>query len=273
MKTIIVATDYSPIAENAVNFAADVAEEQQARLVVFNSFTVPLHASNTRFSAHAFQEMLDANLNRLKKITETLSESRNITIIHESIYAFVDDEVTALIDKYNADLIVFGMAKKTVEQSLWGNTTTTAIKKMRFPVLAVPEGAVYAGVKKVLFACDNIETVPDTIFNRINEIGAKLKAEIEIFHVEETLEKLKEDDQNTLPEILEKEENDGIMYFYKSVRSNAVIEEIEKEIINFNADLLIMIPRQHGFWESLVHRSKTRAMAAGLKVPLLSIPV
>jgi nucleotide-binding universal stress UspA family protein len=273
MKTIIVATDYSPVAENAVIYAANIAKDQGARLIVFNSFSLPVHASNTLFSAHAFQEILDANLDDLKKRTEIISKDYNITVIPECIYSFVEDEILGLIEKYSADLVVLGMQKKTVEQSLWGNTTTAAIKKLKFPVLAVPEGAVFTGIKNALFACDDLTAIPASIFSRINDFAARIKAEIEIFHVDETLEKLKGEDQNTLPEVLKSEDSDGIMYFYKNVRSNAVIEEIEKEIIAFKADLLIMIPRKHGFWDSIVHRSKTRVMAAGLQIPLLSIPV
>ncbi len=57
------------------------------------------------------------------------------------------------------------------------------------------------------------------------------------------------------------------------MRSNAVIKEIEDEIIEFNADLLIMVPKKCVFWESFVHRSKKRIMASGLDIPFLSIPI
>jgi hypothetical protein len=52
-----------------------------------------------------------------------------------------------------------------------------------------------------------------------------------------------------------------------------VIWEIEKEIIDSNSNLLVMIPKKYGFWESLIHRSKTREMASGLNIPMLSIPI
>ncbi|MNX96122.1 hypothetical protein D3C86_1284240 [compost metagenome] len=61
-------------------------------------------------------------------------------------------------------------------------------------------------------------------------------------------------------------------YIYKTVRSNAVINEIEKEIKRYQADILVMVPKKYGFWDSLVHKSKTRIMASGLDVPLLSFP-
>jgi len=65
----------------------------------------------------------------------------------------------------------------------------------------------------------------------------------------------------------------GIQYFYKNVESSAIIKEIKNEILSYQPDVIIMVPNRYGFWASVVHRSKTRMMAAGLDVPLLSIPL
>lgn len=47
---------------------------------------------------------------------------------------------------------------------------------------------------------------------------------------------------------------------------------IAAEIKEIKADFLVMMPQKRGFWEAVVHRSKTRLMASGLQIPLLSIP-
>ena len=68
------------------------------------------------------------------------------------------------------------------------------------------------------------------------------------------------------------EEFEDISCSYKNLGSNNVVQAIENEIKEVNAKLLIMIPQKHGFWESMIHRSKTRIMASDLSIPLLSIP-
>lgn len=104
-------------------------------------------------------------------------------------------------------------------------------------------------------------------------MAISLNAEVEVFHVNGAIEELQS--ENAL--LPEKDAIGsglaGVSYYYKNVKSNAVIKEIEKEIKAFDADLLIMIPNKYGFWASLVHRSKTRVMASGLEIPLFSIPV
>ena len=185
----------------------------------------------------------------------------------------MEDELKSLIDEYQANLVVLGMPSKTLEQDLLGNTTTSVIKNLRTPVLAVPAEAKFEGTKKVLFACDMLKGVSELLLSRIKNLALIIGAEVEVLLINETIEELK--DKGADPLIYENVSHqlDGIDYYYKNLRSDSIIHSIEQEIKNFQADLLIMVPEKHGFWDSMIHRSKTRIMAAGLHIPLLSIPI
>jgi len=273
MITILAATDFSPIADNAVEYAAAFAKQFDARLVLFNAFELPMHVANSFISASGFQDLLNENETRLKEKALLIASTYDIDVAYETKFSFVGEELEVLLDKYNANLIVLGMAARTLEQDLLGNTTTAAIRNLKFPVLAVPMSAKFEGMKKMLFACDVLKGVSADVLSRIKRLAAELKAEIEVFHVDEKIETLKARDSDlSAPGVI----NDGlagITYSYKNVQSGSVIREIKKEIIASKTELLIMVPEEHGFWASLVHKSKTRMMAAGLEIPLLSIPL
>lgn len=269
--TIIVATDFSDVATNAEEYAAAIAKNNNAKLVLFNSFVIPMHAANSLLPGSSFQKLLNENEIRLIERSLSLSIAYEIEVDHESAFSFVEDELKRLIVKYDAGLVVLGMRTKTLEQDLWGNTTTTAIKKLKFPVLAVPVGAKFECVKKVLFACDVLSGISERVLMHIKELALNLNAEVEVFNVNEALEELKEKDLQATSAI--DDGLAGITYYYKHVRSHTVIKEIEKEIEIFKADMLIMVPKKYGFWASLVHTSKTRMMASGLRIPLLTIPI
>ena len=100
-----------------------------------------------------------------------------------------------------------------------------------------------------------------------------LKAEVEIFHVEKSVDQLKTEVNDTETVVAIEEVLKDVPHYYKNVESDQVVRVIEEEIININADLLIMVPQKYGFLESLIHRSKTRLMASNNNVPLLSIPL
>lgn len=271
MRTFIVATDFSPIAENALTYAAAGASIVQGKIILFNAFKLPLHASNTILSVENVQHMVDKNIAALNKKAEELRKEYDIDVQVESTLLNAEDEIERLMAKYQAEMVVMGMAKRSIEQDLLGNTTTNIIQKLKFPVLAVPEGVTFTGIKRILYACDVVRGIHKTILDRIKEMAKNWNAEVEVFSVQQKIDKLLDEPLHPINQL--KEDMEGIQYFYKNVESNAIIKEINNEILAYKPDVVIMTPNRYGFWASVVHRSKTRMMAAGLDVPLLSIPL
>jgi nucleotide-binding universal stress UspA family protein len=217
--------------------------------------------------------MIDHNKEALKERARRLSDTYSIEVGYESTLLDFDKELDGLIAKHDAGLVVLGMAARSFEQDLFGNTTTSLIMKLKYPVLAVPRDVKFQGIKKILFACDMLHPVHQNILHKIKAVAIGHGAEVQILHVHRNMEKVQSAQQdkptaNAIDTALE-----DIPHSYKSVKSSEVIRELEKEINEINADLLIMVPNKYAFPESLIHRSKTRMMASNNKVPLLSIPV
>ncbi|URM35568.1 universal stress protein [Flavobacterium anhuiense] len=270
--TIIAATNFSDIANNAVAYAAGLAKATGAKLVLFNSFSLSVHSANSHITADAMQKQIDRAISKLENVAKEIADSFQIQTAAICTYSFLEDELPRIIKETNADAVVMGMAERSFEQELLGNSTTTAIKNLQIPVLAVPQAARFVNIKKVLYACDSLSFSAIKKFSWIKNTLGGFGAEIEFFTVDDKLDDLKEEQQRILMNSNIEKEFEDVKYLYKTVRSNAVINEIRKEIKNYEADLLIMVPQKYGFWDSLVHRSKTRILAAGLDIPLLSFP-
>jgi nucleotide-binding universal stress UspA family protein len=273
METILAATDYSKLAENAVHYAAGAARMSGYRLILLNDFSVSLHAGNTRLSAETFEELIDENRLLLESKALLLSDQYGIEVIAEATFSFIDHAIREVVERYQPKAIVMGMEEKSLEQELLGNTTTFIIKKIQTPVLAVPACARFTVPKKVIFACDVLNGVSEQVLAQIKNIAVITKAEIEILIINETVQELKDLSAGTNALNRIDEGLEGIDYYYKNVRSDSIIKGIAGEVKTSGADLLIMVPEKHGFWGSVVHRSKTRIMASGLHIPLLSIPI
>ncbi len=272
MKTIIVATDFSVEAENAVEYAGAAARETESKLVLFHLYKIPVHTLNSRVGPRSFDELYNASKKRLATRVEEIEDKYQIQV--EAAWHKEDfyEELKYNLTTHNASLLVLGMPKKSFEQDLMGNTTTGVIHRLQFPILAVPEGAKFDGIHTILFAADALKEIQKESQESIKEIADAFGAhKVEILHVSDKVEEIKKKGTKEATEKLFNEGENDTQYFYKNVESKAVVEEIQKEITNVKADLLIMIPNQYGFWASLVHRSKTRMMASGLEIPLLSL--
>ena len=270
--TIIAATNFSTIAGNAVTYAAELAKATGAKLILFNSFSLSVHSANSLITAESMQKQMDKAALRVQTLGEEIADLFKISVESICSYSFLEDELPAIIDQTNADLVVMGMAERSLEQDLLGNTTTSVIKNLNIPILAVPQNARFQNAKKILYACDTLSLSSIRRFSWIREVIGNLGSEIEFFSVDEKLDEIREEQGKILLNSSIEKKFEDVKYIYKNVRSNAVIDEIKKEIKNFEADILVMAPQKYGFWDSLIHRSKTRIMAAGLDIPLLSIP-
>jgi len=273
MKTLIVATDFSKEAENAAEYACSAAKLMKTKVLLFNSFSIPLHVSNARLPASVFKELLENNTLALKNRATELSEKYSVEVEYESSFVQLGDELNALFAKHEAKMVIMGTSARSLDQDLFGNSNTTAILKLRFPVLAIPNGVSFRPIKRILYACDVLRGINVRILNEIKDVAAIMDAEVEIFHVQNNLRKLESNSNEIVDTEPITDALEGVSHYYKNIESETIIDEIKNEIARINADLLIMVPQRYGFWQSLTHRSKTRIMASQSDVPLLSIPI
>lgn len=270
--TIIATTNYSDTARNAVTYAAGITRATNAKLILFNSFVLSVHSANSLISAEETQKELDKAVLRLETLGKEIADLFKIEVQCFCSHCFLEDELSALIDSTGAALVVMGMAERSFEQDLLGNTTTSFIKNIDIPILAVPLNARFQKVRKVLYAFDTLSFPATKRFSWIKHVIRSLDIEIELFSVDESVAEIKKRDKVLVTDEVSGKEFEDVKYIYKTVRSNAVIHEIEKEIKHYQADILVMVPKKYGFWDSLIHKSKTRIMASGLDIPLLSFP-
>ncbi len=269
MNTIVAATDYSDIAENAVEYAAGIAKLKNERLILLNDIEVAFHAENAQLSPGDFEALYQKNGTRLQQRASSLEEKYGIEVLPKTTNSIVESELNKLIAEYDIYMVVMGMASRSRYQEIWGNTTTKIIKKLPVNVLAVPAKAKFEGLKKVLFAFDALHGVSEELLARVKNIALIANAEVEVLLINKSREKTNEEDFYSLQTI--DAHFEGIPYHYENVNADSVVEGIRMEVIRSNADLLVMAPQKHGFWDSFVHRSKTRGMASGLDIPLLSV--
>lgn len=271
MKTIIVCTDFSQEAENATHYAASVAKENKYRIILFNLQTISIHALNAQASADFFYTQTLKNQKKLEDKATALKTLYTIDTGHHLASGNFIEELEKCIQLHECDFIVMGMAEKTLEQKLLGNSVTRAIHRIKKPILIVPAHIEYTGIRKILFAYDTHKSMTWSAMNDIYYFINEFNAEVEVFNVSERLEDFAEVihdiDLNSGYDL------DDIKYSFKMIQSIEVIKAIEEEIRLTGPDLLTMVPYKYNLVESLFHRSKTAIMAYKNKIPLLSIPL
>lgn len=272
VKRMLVLTDFSDAASNAASYAAAMAHQLNTKmLMLYHSYepaAVPAAAL-----APLTGEIADSPELIREKITELKNRLKELIPFKTKIEVRADERnllraVNILAGQHHFGLVVTGITGKSrLKKALIGSNTIGLAKDCSVPLLIVPPEAVFQTIKKVVFACDLkpvSETIPIlAIKTFIHALGARLL----ILNVEYKEKRLKPD---TIKEIAELHEIWGqrqVEYHY------IAHEDVARGIMEFadqqQAEMVITVPRQYGFFESIFHRSTTMKLAFHSSLPLL----
>lgn len=279
MKTILVPTDFSDCANNALNFAIEMAKISPVEIVVIHVLelaeTVYIdYAGPTVEYLKTLRKEASEEMTNLKNRVMADHHLSIQTAIYESpVYGNI---VQAGID-HQADLMVMGTrGAGKLSERLWGTYTASIISKSKIPVLAVPKDYKWLKPKKILLATNHFEKDGDSweILNGIIELfhaalhvvvftnEKKDKAVTAIAHNREISRYRTYLDQN---------------YHHQVVSENIYGTDFEPTLEDYmhvnDIDILVMFTHKRSFLESLFDPSKTKRMSYHIKIPLLAIPV
>lgn len=273
MKTIIVATDYSSTAENALAYAARIAQHCGSKLVLFNALSSPVPTFEAMMALPDIQEQIAENEERLNEIASETGVKYGVTVEAKCGLPPLQEELEDLCRQYEDPLVVVGMRGDSLERKLFGSRTTEVVRQGNYPVLVIPAEACFRDIAKILFACDYNRLSGPQQLSPLKELALSFKARIEILHVERT-PALAIQDSISKPKGGPRLESifRGIKHSYKEIEKEDIIEGIEKGIKEYNADILVMVPHKPGYWDYILNRSNTRKMALRTNIPLLAIP-
>ncbi len=158
MKKILVPTDFSTCADNAINVALEIARKARAELQFVHCLPVP----TDWISLGADQERLYPEVN--KKINEIQEDLRDLARMAESkgvsatTYLGLNDgtrEMCEYIEAMNVDLVVMGSkGAKGWKELILGSNAQRFIRSSAAPVLIVKPGTKHLNAMKMVVVSD-----------------------------------------------------------------------------------------------------------------------
>ena len=273
MKTIIVPTDFSPIATNAMNFAADMALNINASLMLLHIYQVPVSMTDVPVVLISAEELRKSSEAKLQEVKAAISHitSGKIKVYTEARLGDVSDDLEDVCKHIQPFAVIMGTRGTTgVERVLFGSTTLTAIRHLKCPVIVVPPGKEYGtGIKKIGFACDFdkvVETTPiEFIKNMVKEFGA----ELHVLNVDHEGKHFKPEtpEESLMLQTLLQDLNPNYHFIDHVDIEDGINEFVEEN----NIDLLITIPKKHKLLDSLFKHSSTKQLVAQSHVPVMCV--
>lgn len=279
MYTILIPTDFSESAWNALFTALKLYAETECNFVIFNAFEPRaadlLGEKSKERLAVLYESMEQHSETELDKILQYLSANHTNSRHSFEKAAVADDLMEGLeqlVEKRNTDLIVMGtQGASGAKETFLGSNTVRVIRQVRnCPVLAVPEAYNFQTLKKVLFPSDFTQPFGEHELQQLLELLTVWNARLMILHITSG-DKLTAEQQAYREQLIEKLQGKDYTFYQDDLASDlsAAIENFAREE---RADIIALIHYRHSFMERLIREPVVKQVAFNTKVPLLILP-
>lgn len=276
MKTILVPTDFSPAANNAANYAVNIARKTKANIKLCNAVKVPaesIFAAQVAWPLEDIEHLKDGSAAELIYLKEVLlqkidTESGGFrpAVQHSTGVGSVIDYVRNIVYDDHINMVVMGMSGANMfSRFVLGSNSRDLISKADFPLLLIPKGHAYSSIKKIGFATDLSETDIDALHS-LASFARYFNAEILISHVLQTTGQDQKQVDAFLSNVTCKVDYPNI--YYRRLQSDGIKDGLQWLTENGQIDMLVMVHRDRSFFNN----SYTQKLAVKSRVPLMVLP-
>ena len=273
MKTIIIPTDFSPAARNAVNYGVDMALAINASVLLLHVYNIPVAIGDVPIvllSVDELKKTAEDHMAQLKKDVEHVTSGK-VKVYTETRLGNVIDELEDVCRKTQPFAVVMGTTgASSVERPLFGSNTLTAIRHLTYPVICVPTGKEFGqGLKKIGLACDFREVVETTPVKEIKDFVKEFHSQLLVLNVDYDNRQFRADtpEQSALLQAALEEVHPE----YHFIRHKDIEDGINEFSETHNLDLVIAIPKKHKLLDGLFKKSSTRQLVLESHVPIMCV--
>ena len=272
MKTILIATDFSPAADNAANYGLELAKYFNADLILVNAYQLPQANYDTGIPPDTLTILHDASLKSLNAAKSKLQKNApGVKIECITVMGGAFDSIEQISKENNVDLVVMGIIGHAgvVKEHIIGSTAVKTAKHLSIPVFIIPEGASYKRIHKLSFACDMDHTEETGIIYSAKFFAKLFDAELEIVNIEAPGKELTPEKANTLEFVEEKLTT--VKHKTFTVSDENPVHGLEDYYKRYPSDAVILNTKKHNVFHNMFAGSVIKKMAFHSHVPLLII--
>lgn len=269
MRTFLIPTDFSAAANNAVEYAAKFAQKADAKIVLANIQLPDPHETVIE----------QGNLSYIQNAHEILEDmSSSIRDTFSISCTFLTEEANETFQKAIAklssekDLIIMGTnGADDLYQYFFGTNTYQVVKKVKCPVLVIPEGSNYKAVKKIVFAWDYSPYSKAALLQICHLLGI-FDPEITLLHISRANSTVSNEVFDAIKEEIGSCSSENMNIRYDRIFCEDT-EHFTDKMIDYmsdnNADLLVVAHYERGFIPRMFHGNILRKLTDTVNYPLL----
>lgn len=269
MKTILVPTDFSEVAENALKLAKYIAQKTKATIHLANFYSIPLGSyayPDISVPGEIIEAIRKAAVEGIEKTAQELI-AEGYTVEHTVEMGMASGEIVDLADKIDADLIVMGTTGADgLINKIIGSNAEHVMQQTRRLIILVPKDCTFDGIFNVVYLDELKEDdtkILSKLFSFSEEIGVHNVKLLNVntgFFFQPVNEHL----------LIQLDRAFGMEKIkLETVDAADVKEGIDKYLEKEMIDLVVMSTHKKTLLERIFSKNNTNTMALYSKVPLM----
>ncbi|MBC7000301.1 universal stress protein [Cytophaga sp. FL35] len=280
MKQILIPTDFSLNAWQAICYAQELFKDQECVFHLLNTYTPAIVSS--RFMAQHREEKLhqqgsgnysEAGLKELVERIQRNGPNPKHYFETYSSFSLLTDEVNNFVEHENIDLIIMGIKGMTDGNHIYmGKNTVRLIKTIKnCPIIAVPRDIDFFQPDEISFSTDFNMFYTHSELEPLIEMAQTFNATIRIVHIQDRIKPLTEIQRFNLG-MLRKYLNEIKHY----VHTVSEVKSFSNTLMAFNKELdihlLAMLNYRNSYVDSITQEPMVNKKTFEAQVPLMVIP-
>ncbi|WP_298317449.1 universal stress protein [uncultured Aquimarina sp.] len=277
MKRILLPTDFSDNAFNAIRYAMQFFKNEECTFYLLHTFTPVSYNVGYLIEnpvPYGIEDIVMMNSKRdIESTEEKIKNEFNNpkhSFVRISAFNMLINEIKDTVDRYNIDLIVMGTKGATGAKEIFiGTHTMYTIKKAKCPVLAIPSDFEYEEPKEILFPTDYYLSTSNKYLPLIKDICTRHTSRLHMLNAYYGIPL--DQNQKEIKDFMDTyfEKNAHIFHIADGMDVIEAVEDFQKmNIIN----LLVMVHNKHSFFENLLFKPVINQVAYHTNIPFLVIP-
>lgn len=276
-KRILVPTDFSKNALNAIRYALNLYKEIKCEFYFLNVFRLDSYSTDNLFIPEPGSAEYEAAKTRseeeFNKLLDMLKLHHN-NVKHSyhtiSTFNFLEEALKQIIAEKDIDLVVMGTQGATGAKGLiFGSNTVNTMEKIReCPVLAVPENVRFSSPKEIVFPTDYKSAFKRKELSYLIEISKMHDTAIRVLYVAKKVELNDEqlNNQKLLGDIL-----GTLNHSFHTLSLKDVSDGLTSFVESRDSDMIAFINRKHFFFSSIFSKPMVKEIGYNAIVPILAL--
>lgn len=276
MKNILLLTDFSDNARNAIDYALEFFQKWECKFYILHVQKSSEYISDDLMTAESgsmvYKAVLEKATNKLTRLIASLQENYKGSNCEFQPLVDYDDfiaAITQVVSKNEIDLICMGSNGATgAKEVLFGSNTLQVIRNINQSLLVVPEGYKFTGINSVLFSIHKEQEFQPKELYVLKDILNKYNANLNVLQV---LEENNDEKEMTLNAFVQQHFK-GISTAAKTVvglpfpDAISAFEQLEK------VDLHALVMEKERILDRIIFGSENKAISEESLIPLLILP-